>query len=77
MGDIPLYLSRSIRGGDIEEGESILRGWEHRPLPTSTREPSAHLLAKEEARLAAILRRHEALLSQHPAMLPLPAKSHF
>lgn len=61
----------------LKEGESILRGWEHRPLPTSAREPSAQLLAKEEARLAAILRRHEALLLQHPAMLPLPAKYHF
>ena len=61
----------------LKEGESILRGWEHRPLPTSAREPSAQLLAKEEARLAAILRRHEALLLQHPAMLPLPAQYHF
>ena len=55
----------------LKEGEKLLRAWQHRPLPNSTRCPSEDMIARENKRLDEIRLRHAAFRSLHPAILPL------
>ncbi|MDE5673845.1 MAG: GSCFA domain-containing protein [Muribaculaceae bacterium] len=55
----------------LKEGEKIFKAWMHRPLPSSTRCPSAESVEKEERRREEIRLRHAAFRAIHPGMLPI------